>query len=174
MVFVWLRRRRHKQGLVSAHFWGYSWGTGMSYHTSTIPGLLWMLFQLLASVPPVTPGCCEPNPLLSSALGAQWGEANPAQRNPAVRVRGQGSSSSPSQMMKHKQLSGRQEWPRGTYTTMKLLYCFLYQELIKWPQIKSQKRLGPHSVWRVWQSATKLLRFSKVLVNTIMLSVMSF
>lgn len=53
-------------------FWGYSWVTGMSYHNS-IPGSPWMLFQLPTSFPSVTPGCCEPNPLLLSVARAQWG-----------------------------------------------------------------------------------------------------
>lgn len=47
------------------------WVTGMRYRTSPILGLPWMLFQLLTSFPSVTPGCCEPNPLLSSVVGAQ-------------------------------------------------------------------------------------------------------
>lgn len=42
----------------------------MSYHTSPILGLPWMLFQLTTSFPSVTPGCCEPNPLLLSVAGA--------------------------------------------------------------------------------------------------------
>lgn len=71
------------------------------HRPSPIPGSPWMLFQLPSSVPPVTPGCCEPNPLLSSAARRGvcrlwWGV------QPAVRVPGQGSGSSLSQTMKHK------------------------------------------------------------------------
>lgn len=50
------------------------WGTGMSYRTSPILGLPWMLFQLPTSFPSVTPGCCEPNPLMPPVAGAQEGK----------------------------------------------------------------------------------------------------
>lgn len=91
------------------------WGTGMSYRTSPILGLPWMLFQLPTSFPSVTPGCCErtQSPLADCSWSPR-GEAGSAQRNPAVRVLGQGSSSSLSQAMKHKRLSGRRERSRGT------------------------------------------------------------
>lgn len=49
------------------------WGGGMRYRTSPILRLPWMLFQLPASFPLVSPGCCEPSLLLSSVAGAQGG-----------------------------------------------------------------------------------------------------
>lgn len=78
----------------------------------------WVALDVISTAlpPSVTPGCCEPNPLLSSVAGARgWGGAGSARRNPAVRVPGQGSSSSLSRAMKHKRLLGRRERPRGTH-----------------------------------------------------------
>lgn len=102
------------------------------------------------SLPPsVTPGCCEPSPLLSSVAGAPGGEAGLAQRNPAVRVLGQGSCSSLSQAMKHKRLSGSRGQSRGTHHPETVCTVFFFQGLIKWPEIKTEKGLNSRSVWTV-------------------------
>lgn len=95
---------RVSEGLGVAGGWR---GVARMSRPSPIPGLPWMLFQLPSSVPPFTPGCCEPNPLPSSAArrgfgGGGGGGGVVGGGQPAVRVPGRGSGSSLSQTMKHK------------------------------------------------------------------------
>lgn len=106
------------------------WGTWMRYRTSTILGLPWMLFQLLASFPSLTPGQLgTQSPSCHVQSEPMGGEAGSARRNLTVRVSGQGSSSSLSHAMKHQRLLGGRERPRGANPPC--LWCFLYQRLIK-------------------------------------------
>lgn len=168
MVFSWLWRRKHKQRLVSTHFWGYSWGTGMSYHTSPIPGLLWMLFQLPTSFPPVTPGCCEPNPLLSSVVGAQRGKARPRGTQQCVsRVRGLAPL-----FPRRWNTSSSQGGESGRGERIPPWNCctvFFIRSWLNNQEIKSQKELNSHSL----VCMVELLRFS-LLMNTFMFSVIVY
>lgn len=162
MVFSWLWRRKHKQRLVSTHFWGYSWGTGMSYHTSPIPGLLWMLFQLPASFPSVTPGCCEPNPLLSSVVGAQRGKpARPRGTQQCVsRVRGLAPL-----FLRRWNTSSSQGGESGRGELIPPWNCctvFFIRSWLNNQEIKSQKELNSHSVWMVCMVCYKAFKIQLI------------
>ena len=72
-ILLWFSTEYTSTNWYPPFFGAAQWGMGMSYRTSPILGLPWMLFQLTTSFPSLTPGCCEPNPLLSSVAGAQGG-----------------------------------------------------------------------------------------------------
>lgn len=95
------------------------------YRPSPIPRLPWMLFQLPSSVPPVTPGCCEPNPLPSSAarrgFGGVAGVGAASSACPGSRARLLSFSDDETQTG----LSGRRGRPSGTYVpSWKPSRCF--------------------------------------------------
>lgn len=86
-------------------------------------GCLGCYFNSLPPFPSVTPGCCEPNPLLSSVARAQWGKpARPRGTQQCVsRVRG----IAPLFLRRWNSSSSQGGGSgRGEHTTLKLFVLF--------------------------------------------------
>lgn len=114
------------------------------------------------------PGCCEPNPLLSSVVGAQWGKARPRGTQQCVsRVRGLAPL-----FPRRWNTSSSQGGESGRGERIPPWNCctvFFIRSWLNNQEIKSQKELNSHSL----VCMVELLRFN-LLMNTFMFSVIVY